>query len=783
MNFDSGQPAYRKLRNIITERTNSVVAWVGAGLSVPAGLPTWEELRDDLVEEYRAKTRAMSEEVRDEAEGVLKVVEHKEDLWEAFKILKENMGRESYRQTVRDSLRVADSTPPPENYRRLWEIGINGLINLNIDRLATRAYVQEREKEPLEYTGDSVKNCIGLLRNPNPFILNLHGDVNDFRSWVFTKDAINWLMETDAYKEFINNILIQRKVIFVGLTLNDISTGSHIKRVSEKFDIGGHFWVTNKKDRESDQWAEDNGLRVIRYESPNGEHSGLDHLFEDLLNYVPEDSTPTPVQPDLQVSGDDAELPPPSDLAGEDPEKIRSLINKKAKLILQEGGNNKYNKYNDFCEKYDRCIYNAWYTSDVPPDNELMDYKLKERVESGAFGVVYRASDSDGNIYAIKKLKEEIRKKDEFLQGFRRGVNSHKILEESGVGGIIEYYEAYEIPAFVVMEWVNGPTLKEAVKSRYITDWREILSISKSLSSIIRSAHTLPERVLHRDLRPANVMLKNYFEDPSSYSLVVLDFDLSWHKGAIEESIKSGHSYVGYLAPEQINRTSDYSTRSASVDSYGIGMTMYYLLARTDPSPMVHKHSDWQERLLDFASDRSCSKWKSAPKRFARLIYNCTKQEQPARWDMTQIHNEIGRLEDAVSRNDNSIQSELVAEEIAERCGGFSYNWNADEMRAEISIPSGMSIHFDPNEVEDEIEISVRWHSSGKEETKNIGKYVGDAANQIVSKLESIGWEVVTYSPEPMSFALRLSNDTNDILKHLDRNVEKLRECISIVDF
>lgn len=783
MNFDTDQPAYRKLRDIVTERTNSIVAWVGAGLSVPAGLPTWEELRDDLVEEYKAKVRSMSREAREEAEGILKVVDNKNDLWEVFKILKENMGTETYRQAVRDSLSVADSTVPPENYNKLWRIGINGLINLNIDRLATRAYVQEKEKEPLEYTGDSVKNCIGLLRNPNPFILNLHGDVNDYRSWVFTKDAINWLMETDAYKQFINNILIQRKVLFMGLTVDDVSVGSHIRRVANKFDVGGHFWITDKKDKRSDEWAENNGLRVIRYESPDGDHSGLDHLFEDLLNYVPEDSTPTPVQPDLQVSEEDAELPSPNDLAGEDPEKIRSLLNKKAKLILEKESEDKYNKYKDFCREYDRCIYNAWYTSDRSPDNTLMEYELNERIESGAFGVVYRAEDSDGNLCAIKKLKEEIREKDEFLQGFRRGVKSHKILEDREVAGIIEYYDAYEIPAFVVMEWVNGPTLKEAVESRYIEDWGEVLSISKDLSSIIKGAHTLPERVLHRDLRPANVMLKNYFEHPDSYEIVVLDFDLSWHKGAIEESIKSGHSYVGYLAPEQINRNSDYSTRSASVDSYGIGMTMYYLLARTDPSPMVHKHSDWRERLLDFASDRSCSKWKSAPKRFARLIYNCTKQSQPERWDMTQIHNEIGRLEDAVSRNDKSIQSELVAEELAERCGGFPYDWNHDEMRAEISLPSGMDILFDPNEVEREIELSVRWLSSGQEDTKNIGKYVGKAADQIVSRMKSIGWEVDTYSPEPMSFALRLSNDTVEILNNLEGNVESLRECISLVDF
>jgi len=90
------------------------------------------------------------------------------------------------------------------------------------------------------------------------------------------------------------------------------------------------------------------------------------------------------------------------------------------------------------------------------------------------------------------------------------------------------------LPLFV-MDWIDGPNLDKAVKSKAIDSWEMILKVSYQLTKVIEGAHKVPERVLHRDLRPPNIMLKDYYTEPEGWKVVVLDFDLSWHLGAFRE--------------------------------------------------------------------------------------------------------------------------------------------------------------------------------------------------------------------------------------------------------
>src|SRR3989337_2606612 len=129
-----------------------------------------------------------------------------------------------------------------------------------------------------------------------------------------------------------------------------------------------------------------------------------------------------------------------------------------------------------------------------------------------------------------------------------------RCLSNRHVEGMVPYHAAFEIPAFVVMDLIVGPDLHKAVESRACEEWDTILKITVELAAVIRKAHLLPERVLHRDIRPSNVMLKDYYTDPDAWEVAVCDFDLSWHKDALEQSVLQSAS--GYLAPEQLFRHS-----------------------------------------------------------------------------------------------------------------------------------------------------------------------------------------------------------------------------------
>ena len=431
-----------------------------------------------------------------------------------------------------------------------------------------------------------------------------------------------------------------------------------------------------------------------------------------------------------------ATLPSPQALSQEDADVIRQALNAKAKAILRPGSPESYGQYENFAAEYDEAIYRAWYTA---PGNQLLGFTLAEEVGHGAFGRVFRATAPDGRQVAIKVLLEEVRRNPQLLGSFRRGVRAMRFLRDRRVTGMVMYQEACEIPAFVVMDWVDGPTLAQAVEAHYLKDWDSILRVACDMAGVLRRAHAIPERVLHRDVRPTNIMFDRFYGQPDAWDVVVLDFDLSWHMGALEKSVVHG-ALTGYLAPEQIRATPGCSTRHAAVDSFGVGMTLYYMVSGSDPVPEQHMHTGWSQTVHDVAA-RHRSQWRSLPRRYARLIINATNNNQAERWDITQIHDELERLRLAQINPQAIVSAELLAEEIA---AGLErdYEWDEDSGTARIGLASGADVRLRGNETERRIAVNLNWSTSGRRERKKVGKWVGPAGERCVGILKRAGWRI-----------------------------------------
>ena len=370
-----------------------------------------------------------------------------------------------------------------------------------------------------------------------------------------------------------------------------------------------------------------------------------------------------------------------------------------------------------------------------------------EEVAHGAFGRVYRASAPDGRQVAIKVLHEEVRRDTTLLGSFRRGVRAMRFLRNRDVAGMVAYQEASEIPAFVVMDWVDGPTLSEALEARQIDDWDSTLKIGCQMTDVIRCAHEIPERVLHRDVRPSNIMLDGFYSRPDAWRVVVLDFDLSWHQGALEKSVIHG-APVAYLSPEQIQATPGASTRHAAVDSFGVGMTLYFMIAGSDPLPAQHRHLDWGRTVLAAALDRDKTRWMSLPYRYARLIIKATEDSQARRWDMSQIKDELERLRAAFLDPTNVVSAELLAEEIAAGSGRV-YGWEDDLATAVMQLTSGLVVRITGDESARLVIVNLNWCSSGQEERKQVGKWMSPATGRCVKMLKASGWRIKTRNVQP----------------------------------
>ena len=209
----------------------------------------------------------------------------------------------------------------------------------------------------------------------------------------------------------------------------------------------------------------------------------------------------------------------------------------------------------------------------------------------------------------------------------------------------------------------------------------------------------------------------------------------------MEKSVVYG-ALTGYLAPEQIQATPGCSTRHAAIDSSGIGMTLYYLASGIDPVPEQHMHTDWTETVYDAAALRN-ARWMSLPRRYARLILNATNNKQAERWDITQIHDELNRLRVAHADPQAIVSAELLAEEIA---AGLErdYEWHDDSSTARIALTSGAEVRILGNETERRIVANLNWDTTGRQERKKVGKWIGPAGERCVRILKRAGWQVST---------------------------------------
>lgn len=369
-----------------------------------------------------------------------------------------------------------------------------------------------------------------------------------------------------------------------------------------------------------------------------------------------------------------------------------------------------------------------------------MGYKLVREVASGGFGTVYEAEGPDQSSVAIKLLREAIRNDPNHLQSFRRGVRSMRILSQANIPGVVRYHEEFEIPAIAVMDLVPGHTLHDAIQRRAL-DWRTSLDIAIRLATIVRQSHQLPSRVLHRDLRPKNIMVKQKWEGDEDWEIVVLDFDLSYHKDAQEKSVAI-ESYSGFLAPEQVDSNSRYSSRNALVDSYGLGMTLYFIRTRQEPSFNQPAQSGWMKHLGDLAERHKCKEWASLPQRYFRLIQNCTLIEQPERWDMVEIENELLRLRKAFTDPQKMESAELLAEEVAARAFSTIYEWDSDQLAAVRKVTEDTKILVRGYETARCVSLEASWVQTGKHHRGDTKTWTNETGAKAATLLNRAGWSI-----------------------------------------
>ena len=206
---------------------------------------------------------------------------------------------------------------------------------------------------------------------------------------------------------------------------------------------------------------------------------------------------------------------------------------------------------------------------------QLGRYLIERVLGKGAMGIVYLARDPViGRLVALKTLNvsADSEEGEEFRQRFLREAQAAGILNHPGIVTVFDagVDEATGL-SFIAMEYVEGKSLKELLKSGHMFTYSEVARVGSALAQGLDYAHA--RGVIHRDIKPANILITN------QGAIKITDFGVA----RLESSnLTAEGQFIGtpnYMSPEQVAGT-PVDGRS---DLFSLGVVVFELLTGARP--------------------------------------------------------------------------------------------------------------------------------------------------------------------------------------------------------
>ncbi len=198
-------------------------------------------------------------------------------------------------------------------------------------------------------------------------------------------------------------------------------------------------------------------------------------------------------------------------------------------------------------------------------------YEILEVIGTGGMAVVYKARCHRLNrLVAIKILKDEFSRDEEFRRRFHAEGEAVAMLSHPN---IVQVYDvsSTENANYIVMELVDGISLKQYMEKKGVLNWKETLHFSMQIAKGLEHAHS--RGIVHRDIKPHNVMvLKNG-------SVKVMDFGIARIMSKTNTLTKEALGSVHYISPEQA-KGGWVDNRS---DLYSLSVVMYEMMTGRPP--------------------------------------------------------------------------------------------------------------------------------------------------------------------------------------------------------
>ena len=196
-------------------------------------------------------------------------------------------------------------------------------------------------------------------------------------------------------------------------------------------------------------------------------------------------------------------------------------------------------------------------------------YSIEGLVGVGGMANVYRGTDlKTGNRIAVKVLKEEFLDNEELVRRFKNESKAISILSHPNIVKVYDVSVTDKLQ-YIVMEYVDGITLKEYLKQRGgALTWKEVVHFATQVLSALQHAHS--KGIIHRDVKPQNIMLL------ADGSIKMMDFGIARFSRAQSQTVSDkAIGSVHYISPEQAKG----ERTDARTDIYSVGVMLYEMLS------------------------------------------------------------------------------------------------------------------------------------------------------------------------------------------------------------
>jgi serine/threonine-protein kinase len=202
---------------------------------------------------------------------------------------------------------------------------------------------------------------------------------------------------------------------------------------------------------------------------------------------------------------------------------------------------------------------------------EIAGYRIERLIGEGGFGQVWRAT-RDGTLVAIKVLHLELIRSHDAIVRFERELAATERLSHRHVVRALDHGTLPDGRPYLVLEYVDGPSLRDVIHERGSLPPAEMLAILEPLCEALGAAHALG--LVHRDVKASNVILGM---DAAGPRPVLLDFGLVKLLDQDGPGLTSSRSMLGTpaaMAPEQMRG----QPVDARTDVYALGLLAYHML-------------------------------------------------------------------------------------------------------------------------------------------------------------------------------------------------------------